>query len=49
MVKADVNRDYYADLNVLPTASEEDIKKAFRNLGVFPCKPDDHAGLIDLL
>lgn len=33
MVKADVSRDYYADLEVAPTASEEDIKKAFRSLG----------------
>jgi curved DNA-binding protein CbpA len=35
MVKADVDRDYYADLEVHPTASEEDIKRAFRNLGTF--------------
>jgi curved DNA-binding protein CbpA len=35
MVKADVNRDYYADLEVVPTASEEEIKKAYRSLGVF--------------
>jgi curved DNA-binding protein CbpA len=34
MVKADVSRDYYADLEIHPTASEEDIKKAFRNLGI---------------
>jgi len=41
MVKADVDRDYYADLEVQPTASEEDIKKAFRNLGTFFAKTSD--------
>ncbi len=35
MVKADVTRDYYADLDVPSNASEEEIKRAFRNLGVF--------------
>ncbi len=35
MVKADVSRDYYADLDVSLNASEEEIKKAFRNLGAF--------------
>jgi curved DNA-binding protein CbpA len=35
MVKADIDRDYYADLEVQPTASDEDIKRAFRNLGTF--------------
>ncbi|KAK4939089.1 hypothetical protein LTR10_020575 [Elasticomyces elasticus] len=32
MVKADVKRDYYADLDLPPTADTEDIKKQFRHL-----------------
>ncbi|KAI1617207.1 molecular chaperone DnaJ [Exophiala viscosa] len=32
MVKADVKRDYYADLDLPPTADTEDIKKQFRYL-----------------
>jgi curved DNA-binding protein CbpA len=35
MVKPDASRDYYADLEVPPTASEEEIKRAFRNLGLY--------------
>lgn len=33
MVKADVRRDYYADLGLQPNAEAEDIKKQFRKLG----------------
>ncbi len=33
MVKADTKRDYYADLDLPPTADAEDIKKQFRALG----------------
>lgn len=33
MVKADVRRDYYADLGVSPGAESEEIKKQFRKLG----------------
>ncbi|KIX03398.1 uncharacterized protein Z518_06950 [Rhinocladiella mackenziei CBS 650.93] len=32
MVKADVKRDYYADLDLPPTADAEEIKKQFRQL-----------------
>jgi len=35
MVKADVRRDYYADLGLGPSAESEDIKKQFRKLGEF--------------
>ena len=34
MVKADLTRDYYADLELQPGASESDIKKQFRALGM---------------
>jgi curved DNA-binding protein CbpA len=33
MVKADVKRDYYADLDLPSTADGEEIKKQFRYLG----------------
>lgn len=33
MVKADVKRDYYADLDLPSTADPEEIKKQFRLLG----------------
>ena len=33
MVKADVKRDYYADLELKPNAEPEEIKKQFRKLG----------------
>ena len=33
MVKADLSRDYYADLELPPTADVNDIKKQFRKLG----------------
>lgn len=33
MVKADASRDYYADLEISSSASDEEIKKAFRLLG----------------
>lgn len=35
MVKADVRRDYYADLGLGPSAELEDVKKQFRKLGGF--------------
>ena len=33
MVKADAKRDYYADLGLKASATEDDIKKQFRKLG----------------
>lgn len=33
MVKADVRRNYYADLGVSPNAEQDEIKKQFRKLG----------------
>ncbi len=33
MVKADVKRDYYADLDLPSTADTEEIKRQFRLLG----------------
>lgn len=33
MVKADVRKDYYADLGLQASAEPEDIKKQFRKLG----------------
>lgn len=33
MVKADLTRDYYADLEIKPGATEIEIKKQFRQLG----------------
>jgi len=33
MVKADVKRDYYADLELKAAATEDEIKKQFRKLG----------------
>jgi hypothetical protein len=33
MVKADVRRDYYADLGIGPAADTDEIKKQFRKLG----------------
>lgn len=33
MVKADAKRNYYADLEVSPTADTDEIKKSFRKLG----------------
>lgn len=36
MVKADPKRDYYADLELKPSATEEEIKKQFRKLGTAP-------------
>jgi hypothetical protein len=38
MVKVDPKRNYYADLELTSAATTEDIKKQFRNLGLFtPC------------
>ena len=34
MVKLDAKRDYYADLELPPTADAEEIKKQFRTLGI---------------
>lgn len=36
MVKADFDRDYYADLEIEPSASINEIKKQFRKLGTQP-------------
>jgi DnaJ-class molecular chaperone len=33
MVKPDVNRDYYEDLDLTASANEEDIKEQYRKLG----------------
>jgi curved DNA-binding protein CbpA len=40
MVKADPKRNYYADLELGPTATTDDIKKQFRNLGSLPACSD---------
>lgn len=34
MVKADAERDLYADLELLPGADPNDIKRAFKKLGI---------------
>ncbi len=34
MVKADMTRDYYGDLEILPTADLAEIKKQFKKLGM---------------
>lgn len=36
MVKADLSRDYYGDLDLLPNADANDIKKQFKKLGMIP-------------
>lgn len=33
MVKADARRDYYADLELAPAATAEEIRKQFHKLG----------------
>jgi curved DNA-binding protein CbpA len=33
MVKADAKRNYYADLELTPSADTDEIKKQFRKLG----------------
>jgi DnaJ-class molecular chaperone len=38
MVKADPKRNYYTDLELDPTATTDDIKKQFRNLGTCPAR-----------
>ncbi|CEO59104.1 hypothetical protein PMG11_03791 [Penicillium brasilianum] len=43
MVKADVRRDYYADLGLQPNAEAEDIKKQFRRLAL-KFHPDRNQG-----
>ncbi|KAE8144657.1 DnaJ domain protein [Aspergillus avenaceus] len=43
MVKADVRRDYYADLGLTPSADAEDIKKQFRKLAL-KYHPDRNPG-----
>jgi curved DNA-binding protein CbpA len=35
MVKADLTRDYYADLELQPGATDVEIKKQFKKLGMF--------------
>lgn len=35
MAKFDATRNYYADLELSPSASSEDIKKQFRKLGMY--------------
>ena len=37
MVKADVKRDYYADLELPSTADGEEVKRQFRLLGKVKC------------
>ena len=39
MVKIDFTRDYYADLGVSPDATDADIKKQFRKLGMSYFEP----------
>jgi curved DNA-binding protein CbpA len=34
MVKADLTRDYYGDLELPPTADTAEIKKQFKKLGM---------------
>ena len=34
MVKADLGRDYYGDLELQPGADAQDIKKQFKKLGI---------------
>lgn len=34
MVKTDAHRDYYADLELHPTADPDEVKKQFKKLGV---------------
>ncbi|PYH45704.1 DnaJ domain protein [Aspergillus saccharolyticus JOP 1030-1] len=43
MVKADVRRDYYADLGLTPSAETEDIKRQFRKLAL-KYHPDRNPG-----
>lgn len=33
MVKAEADRDYYADLDLKPSADANEIKRAFKKLG----------------
>jgi DnaJ-class molecular chaperone len=40
MVKADLSRDYYGDLEILPTADTAEIKKQFKKLGMASMPPD---------
>ena len=34
MVKVDLERDYYGDLGLTPTADANDVKRAFKKLGM---------------
>jgi hypothetical protein len=39
MVKADLTRDYYGDLELPPTADVAEIKKQFKKLGMYSVRP----------
>ncbi|KAL5454753.1 hypothetical protein PMIN06_004770 [Paraphaeosphaeria minitans] len=43
MAKIDAARNYYADLSIPATASDNDIRKSFRKLAL-ECHPDRHPG-----
>lgn len=43
MAKIDATRNYYADLSVPATASDNDIRRSFRKLAL-ECHPDRHPG-----
>ncbi|KAL1600379.1 hypothetical protein SLS60_006764 [Paraconiothyrium brasiliense] len=43
MAKIDATRNYYADLSIPATASDNDIRKSFRKLAL-ECHPDRHPG-----
>lgn len=45
MVKADPRRDYYADLELQPAATGEEVKKQFKKLG--SCSPMPFANTKD--
>ena len=38
MVKADLTRDYYGDLEIAPGADVSEIKKQFKRLGRITCR-----------